>query len=111
MIKLKYIFYNWLSVTNDYNCIIAMLLESSRNGRLEVTQFSVPTTSETVSVIRKDAKLNTSELTTPGSLNTSPMRDGQRWNFNVFTILLWNTGPPCLSLDPKAPAILRLKAC
>ena len=41
---------NWLLVTNDYDCILAMLLGSNKNGRLEVTQFSVPTTSGTVSV-------------------------------------------------------------
>ena len=36
---------NRLSVANDYDCILAMLLGSIRNGRLMVTQFSVPTTS------------------------------------------------------------------
>ena len=40
-----------------------MLLGSSRNGRLEVTQFSVPTTSGTVSVIQRDAKSNMIILT------------------------------------------------
>ena len=48
-----------------------------------VTQFSVPTTSGTVSVIQRDAMRNTSELTAPGSLNTCPMCEGQRWIFNV----------------------------
>ena len=47
---------NQLSFTSDYDCNLAMLLRLSRNGRLELTQFSVPTTSGTVSVIRKDAK-------------------------------------------------------
>ena len=56
---------NQLSVTNDYDCILAMLLGSSRNGRLEMTQFSVTTTSETVSVIRRDVKRNISRLTAP----------------------------------------------
>ena len=80
---------NRLSVTNDYDCILAMLLRSSQNGRLEMTQFSVPTTSGTVSVIRRVAKCNTFGLTAPGSLNTCPMCEGQRWIFNVPTILLW----------------------
>ena len=44
-----YIIINLLSVNSDYDCILAMLLGSSRDGRLEVTQLSVPTTSETVS--------------------------------------------------------------
>ena len=35
--------HNRLSVTNDYDCILVMLLELSRNGRLKVTQLSVPT--------------------------------------------------------------------
>ena len=59
---------NRLSVTNDYDCILLMLLESSKNGRLEVTQFSVSTTSGTVSVIQRDVKCNTSRLTAPGSI-------------------------------------------
>ena len=67
-----------LSVSNDYDCILAMLLGSSKNGRLEVTRFSVLTTFGTVSVIRRDAKRNTSGLTAPGSLNTCPMCEGQR---------------------------------
>ena len=37
--------YKWQSVTGDSDCILAMLIGSSRNGRLEVTQFSVSTTS------------------------------------------------------------------
>ena len=64
---------NRLSVTNGYDCILEMLLGSSKNGRLEVTQSSVSTISGTVSVIRRDAKSNTSGLTAPGSLNTCPM--------------------------------------
>ena len=88
-----------------------MLLGSSNNGRLEVTRFSLPTTSGTVSVIRRDAKRNTLGLTAPGSLNTCPMCEKQRWVFNVPTMLLRYTGPPSLGLDPKDPAILGLKAC
>ena len=100
-----------MSVNSDYDCILAMLLGLSRDDRLEVTQFSVPITSTTVSVIRRDAKRNTSGLTAPGSLNTGPMCEGQRWIFNVPTMLLWYTGLPSLGLDPKDPAILGLKAC
>ena len=102
---------HWLPVTNDYDCILAMLPGSSRNGRLEVTSFLVPTTSETVSVIRRDAERNTSRLIAPGSLNTCPMCEGQRRIFNVHMILLWYTGPPSLDLDPRSPAILWLKTC
>ena len=57
----------------DYDCIFAMALGSSWNGRLEVTQFSVPATSGAVSVIWRDALRNTSRLAAPGSLNTHPM--------------------------------------
>ena len=57
----------------DYDCILAMALGSSWNGRLEVTQFSVPATSGAVSVIWRDALRNTSRLAAPGSLNTHPM--------------------------------------
>ena len=74
-------------MTNDYDSNLAMLLGSSKNGRLKVTQISVPTTSGTVSVIRRNAKCNTSGLTAPGSPNTSPMCNGQRWIFNVPTIV------------------------
>ena len=81
------------------------MLGSSRNGILEVTPFSAPFTSGTVSVIRRDALCNTSGLTAPGRLNTCPMCEGQRWIFNVSMILLWYTGPPSLGLDPKDPAI------
>ena len=35
------------SVTSDYDRILTMLLGSSRNGRLDVTLFSIPTTSGT----------------------------------------------------------------
>ena len=52
--------------TSDYDCILAMLLGSTRNGRLEVTRFSVFTTSRTVSVIKRDALCNASWLTAPG---------------------------------------------
>ena len=58
-----------LSVTNDYDCTLAMLLESCRYGRLEVTHFTIPATSGTVSVIRRDAKSHMSGLTAQGSLN------------------------------------------
>ena len=61
-----------------------MPLESSRNGRLEVSPFSASSTSGTVSLIRRDALSNTSGLTAPGSLNTCPMYEGQR-----CTMLLW----------------------
>ena len=87
------------------------LMTMGRNGRLEVSQFSVPTTSGTVSVIQRDALCNKSRLTTPDSLNTCPMCEEQRWIFNVPSILLWYTGPPSLGLDLKDPAILGLKAC
>ena len=74
LINFIYINNNRLSVTSDYDCILAMQLRLSRNDRLEVTPFSVPTTSGTVSVIWRDAKkCNTSGLTAQGSLNTCPM--------------------------------------
>ena len=78
-----------------------MLLGSNR--------FSVPTTSGTVSVIRSDALCNTSGLTAPGSLNTCSMCEGQKWIFNMSTILLSYTGPTSLGLDLKGSAILGLK--
>ena len=102
---------NWLSVTSDYERILARMLGSSKNGRLEATPFSVPTISETISVIRKDAKRNTSGLTAPGSLNTCPMCEGQRWIFKVPTILLWYRRPPSLGLNPNDLEFLKLKAC
>ena len=103
----------WSAVSHsDCDCILAMLLGSSRNGRLEIRGFSVPTTSGTISVIRRNALCNTSGLTATGSLNTCPMREEQRWIFYVHTILLWYTQPPSLGLDPKDPAIfLGLEAC
>ena len=58
---------NWLSVNSDYGCILVMLLGSRKNGRLEVAQFSVPTTSGTVSVVWRDASCNTSWTTEPGT--------------------------------------------
>ena len=76
-----------------------------KNGRLEMTPFSVPITSGTVSVICRYALCNTSKLTAPGTLNTFSMCEGQRWIFNVLTILLWYTGLPSLGLDPKDPAV------
>ena len=36
---------NQLSVTGGYDCILVMLLRPSWNNRLEVTRYSVPTTS------------------------------------------------------------------
>ena len=92
---------NWLSVTNDYDCISAMLLGSSRNGRLEVTPFSVPTTSGSVCVIRRDAKSNMSGLTAPGSLNPCPMP----------TKLLWYThGASKFRSLSERPSNFRVKA-
>ena len=88
-----------------------MLLGSSRNVRIEVAQFSVATTSGTVSVIQRGTKRNTSGLTAPGSFNTCPMGEGQRRVFNVPMILLWYTRPPSLGLDSKDPAILGLETC
>ena len=52
IIKTKII--RW-SLKSDYDCILAMLLRKSRNGKLEVTRFSAPTTSKTVSLIRRNA--------------------------------------------------------
>ena len=83
-----------VSVTNDYDYILAMLLGSSRNGRLEVTQFSVPITSGTVIVIRRNVLRNTSRLTAL----SSPMCYEQRWIFNVLTIWLWYTECPSSNL-------------
>ena len=97
-----------LSVTSDYGSILAMLLGSSRNGRLELARLLVPTTSGTVSVIQKDGKRR---LTAPGSFNTCPMYEGQRCILSASTMLLWYTGPPSLGLDPKDSEILGLKAC
>ena len=96
---------NQLPVTSDYGCILAMLLGSSRNGRLEMTQLSVPTTSGTVSVIQRDARCNTSRLTAPGSLNTCLMRERHRWYYCGTSL------GPSLGLDPKDPANFGLKAC
>ena len=78
----------------DYDCILAMLLRLSRNGRLEVTQFSVPTISRAVSVIWRAALCNTTVLPATGSLNTCPIHKEQLWIFNVFKTLLGYTGPP-----------------
>ena len=100
---------NRLLVTSDYDCILAMLLGSSKNGRIEVNQFSALTTSGTVSAIRRNAKRNTPRLTAPGSLNTSPMCEGQRWIFNVPTVLLWYTGPESLGLVFERPSNFRVK--
>ena len=40
-----------------------------------------------------------------------PMCEGQRWIFIVLMILLWYTGLPSLSFDPKDPASLGLEPC
>ena len=82
-----------------------MLLGSSKNDIIEVTQFSAATTPGTVSAIQRDASYNTSRLTAPGSLNTGPICEGQRWIFNVPMMLLWYTEPPSFGLDPKDPSI------
>ena len=66
-----------------------MLLGSSRNGRLEVTQFSVPTTSGTASVIWRNALCNTSGLTAPGSLNTCP--NVRRTEVDLYNIIVAHT--------------------
>ena len=102
---------NQLSVTSDYDCILAMLFGLSSSGSLVVTSWSVPATSKTVSVIQRKTKCNASELTAPGSLNTCPMCEGQRWIFKVPIILWWYTWPPSLGLDPRDPKLLGLKAC
>ena len=59
------------SLVSDYDCILVMLLGSSKNGRLEVDRFTVPTNSGTANV--RNALCNMSGLTAPGSLNTCPM--------------------------------------
>ena len=92
--KWLFIRYNRLSVISDYDCIFAMLLRSSMSGSLEVSTFSVTTTSGTVSVIQRDARRNTSVLTAPGSLHTCSMCEERRWIINVPMILLWSTAPP-----------------
>ena len=101
--------HNRLSLTSDYDCILAMPLRPCKSGRM-VTQFSVPTNSVTVSVIQRDALRNTSWLTATGSLNTWTMCEGQSLIFNVPTIWLWYAGPLSLGLDPKDSAILRLQS-
>ena len=75
-----------------------------------MTQFSVPTTSGTVSVIWIDANYNTSGLTATGSLNTCPMGERQSCIFNVPTTLLGCIRPHSLDLDTEDPTILGLKA-
>ena len=64
---------NWLSVNSDYGCILVMLLGLSRNGRLEVTRFSIPTTSKTVSVIQRNEMRNSYELRAPGRFSACQM--------------------------------------
>ena len=69
---LKIIYYTSCQSLFVYDSILAMLLELSKNGRLEVAQFSVPASCETVSVIQRDALRNTFTLTALGSFNTLP---------------------------------------
>ena len=95
---------NRLSVTNAYDCVLAMMLGLSRNGRLVVTQFPVSTTSETVSVIRRDAKR------CPGWQHQAVLTLAQCLKCRGGS-LTWYTGPPSLGPDLKDPAILRLEAC
>ena len=64
---------NKLSVTDD--CILAMLLELSRNGRPELTQI-LSTHNFWNSVIQRDALHNTFGPTAPGNLGTCPMCKG-----------------------------------
>ena len=84
------------------------MLEPNKNGRLELTWFSVPTTSGTVIVIWRDAKSNTSGMTALGCLDICPMCKEQKWD---FFLLLWYMGPPSLGLDLKDSALLGLEAC
>ena len=102
---------NRLSVTVDYDCILAMLLGSSRNGRLEVTQFSVPTTSGNCQCNPERCKEQHIRADSTRQPYAYPMCEGQRWILNVPTILLWYTEPPSLGLDLKNPATLGLEAC
>ena len=62
-----------LSVTRDYDCISAMLLGSGTNVRIQVTRYSVPTTSGTVNIIWSFALCNTCILAASASLSTCPM--------------------------------------
>ena len=66
-----------LSVTSDYDCILAMLLGSSRNGRLEVTRFSTYHFWN-CQCNPEGCIVQHAQLTAPGSLNTCPMCKGQR---------------------------------
>ena len=61
-----------ITIIDFHDCILAICC-SGQNGRLEMTQFSVPTTSGTVSGIRKGEMYNTSGLTAPSGLNTCSM--------------------------------------
>ena len=99
-----------LSVTSDYDCILAMLPGSKKNGRLEVTPFSVSTTSGTVSVIRRNALCNTPGLTAPDSLNTCPMCNGQRWIFNMSTVLSMVHGASKFRSWSERPSNFRVKS-
>ena len=79
-----------------------MLLRSSKNKRLEVTRFSAPTTSGTVSVIRRNALCNTFSLTVPSSRKICPMCKRQ--------MTLWYTRPPSLGLGLQFKVESLLKA-
>ena len=58
---------DWLqSAVSHYNRNLAML-DSNKNGKVEVTWFSVSTTYETLSVIQSNELCNTSGLTAPGA--------------------------------------------
>ena len=83
-----------------------MLLGSSRNGRIKVTQLSVPTTCGTVSVTQRDALCKTSGLTAPGSQRAK----GIGGSFNEPILLLF-TDLPNVGLNPQYPVILKLDAC
>ena len=90
-----------------YDSILAMLLELSKNGRLEATQFSVATSCETVSVIQRDALRNTFTLTAPGSLNTLSNVQKAGGAHNVIVV---HEASKFRSRS-KSPRNWRLKAC
>ena len=82
------------------------------DGRSEVTRFSVPTTSGTASVIRRDAKINTSRLTAPEGFSTCPMCEGQRW---IFIVTLINSRYPkmliaelCMNMVTMEDSLLKI---
>ena len=87
---------NVISVTSGGECILAILLGSSKNDRLEMTLFSVPTTYGTVTL--RYALCNKLKLTAPGSLNTCPMCCPDYM------------GLLCLRSDPKKHSNLEVKS-